>query len=121
MYNVNRFKVCLNCNTCISIIPDTNFYEFEKLFDTKHRNHLTVIMTTKEMLIYAERQDVIKKIHKNNVALRNLQSYVGTPTEPEKKYLNELKNENKQLKKRLKRLNDQTISFNDVLQAQFKV
>jgi len=121
MSNVRRFKVCLKCIACIPIIPESNFYELEKSFDNMHKNHLTVIMTTKEMFIYAEKQYIMKKIRKIDITLKNLKFYIDIPKKAEKTYLNELKNESKQLKQRLKQLKNEKTLFNNILNAQFKV
>jgi len=121
MSNIVRFKVCLNCIACIPIITESDFSEIEKSFDNIHKDHLTTILTTKKMFLFAEKQDVIKKIRKNDKILRNLKVYIDIPTKSEKNYIDNLKDDNKRLKKRLKQLKNNTISFNDVLNTQLRV
>ena len=115
MSNIKRFKVCLNCISCIPIIPESNFYEFERWFDKEHKNHLIVIMTTKEMFIYAEKQYILRKIQKIDIILKELESLIDIPTKAEREHLNRLKSESIKLKKRLKQLKNGINPFNDVL------
>lgn len=121
MSNIVRFKVCLNCIACIPIITESDFSEIEKSFDNIHKNHLTTILTVKEMFLFAEKQDVIKKIRKNDKTLRNLKVFIDIPTKSEKNYIDKLKNDNKRLKRRLKQLKNNTLSFDDVLNAQLQI
>jgi len=105
MSNENRFKFCFNCDNLIPIITESNFYETNQSFDKNHKNHLVTILTGKEMLTYEKRRVIISKIHKNNEALRNLKSFIGTPNLTENRLLGDIKNENRLLKKQLKQLN----------------
>ena len=121
MANIVRFKVCLNCITCIPIITESNFSEIEESFDNMHKNHLVTILTIKEMFLFAEKQDIIKKIRKNEQILRNLKIFIDIPTKSEKNYIDNLKDSNKRLKKRLKQLKNNRLSFNDVISTQLKI
>jgi len=121
MSNENKFKFCFNCNNNIPIITESNFYETEQHFEKNHKNHLISILTGKEMIIYETRQNIISKIRKNNRDLRNLNIFIDKPNIIEKGMLDRIKNENRQLKKQLRQLNNETISFNDVLESQFGI
>ena len=46
---VGKFKVCINCDGCIPVIPESNFYEIEKSFDKQHKNHMMTILTGEEI------------------------------------------------------------------------
>ena len=121
MSKVERFKVSLNCCESIPIIPESNFYELEKSFNTQHKNHLTVIMMIKELFIYAEKKEVRKKIHKNNIMLRNLKLYLREPNSAELNIINSIKDENKEYKKQLAKLNNNTFGFDDILTKQLGI
>ncbi len=121
MSNENKFKFCFNCNNNIPIITESNFYETEQNFEKNHENHLISILTGKEMITYEKRHCIVSKIRKNNTALRNLKIFIDEPTLMESALLNSIKDENRQLKKQLRQLKDETISFNDVLESQFGI
>ena len=108
-YDIKRFKFCFNCNEHVSIITNENFYETEQNFEKNHKNHLVTILTGKEMLVYETYQNIMSKIRKNDVALRNLKTFIDIPNLAENKLIDYIKNENKQLKKQLRQLNDETI------------
>ena len=99
MSDISRFEVCLRCEACIPIIPETNFYEIEQQFNTEHKNHLTVIMTEQEMFVYAEKKEILMKVHKNSILLRNLKYRIGNPNPAERLIFNTIRQENIKLLK----------------------
>lgn len=107
MDDIIRFKVCLRCNTCLPIISEGNFYEIEKFFDTQHKNHLTTIMIEQEMFTCAEKKEIMKKVHENDILFRNLKYSIDNPNSAEKLIFNTIRDENIQLLKMWSSLGEQ--------------
>lgn len=107
MEKIQRFRVCLRCSASIPILPEINFYEFEKYFNNEHRGHSIVIMTEKELFAFAERQALQEKIYKNAILLRNLKYYKknGNPNPANKLVFNSIRKENIELLKLWSNLN----------------
>lgn len=101
---VGKFKVCINCDGCIPVIPESNFYEIEKSFDKQHKNHMTTILTGEEMRAYLKRRAIMSKLCDNARKLRSIRWYDNNVNSTEHKLFIDIRNNNKQLLKQLKEI-----------------